>query len=180
MYIYVCKTDTLCRLLAPFSVLFHSPGVCAVLNRGWWNYEWCHRTGVRQFHIDHPSGVQKPTWSLGSQLLDRGAVERTLPTGPNSGMALARMRRGYYEAQYFVHSLLFSQHFTSLLTSFATGSTVTRRAKGALRRCSFTAAPDRTAKVRVCISDLYEAEQVLRNPSPPARPSIHPRLQAPR
>jgi hypothetical protein len=74
----------------------------------------------------------------------------------------------------FVHSLLYTQHFTLLLTSFATGSTVTRRAKAARRRCSFTAAPDRTAKVRVRMSDLYEAEQVLRNPSPPARPSIRP------
>lgn len=55
------------------------PGRCAVLNRGWWNYEWCHGGGVRQFHVDAPTGVEAPSWSLGATLLDRGLVEREVP-----------------------------------------------------------------------------------------------------
>lgn len=37
---------------------------CDTLSAGWWNYEWCHRKHVRQFHVD--SGNQlNPVWSLG-------------------------------------------------------------------------------------------------------------------
>lgn len=42
-------------------------GVCTVVHLGWWNYEWCHRKEVSQFHYEviNGVGVRKPQWSLG-------------------------------------------------------------------------------------------------------------------
>ncbi|RYG57131.1 hypothetical protein EON66_01120 [archaeon] len=39
-------------------------GVCLQMNRGWWNYEWCHGSKIRQFHLE-PDGRIHPDWSLG-------------------------------------------------------------------------------------------------------------------
>lgn len=57
-------------------------GKCVVLNRGYWNYEWCHGVGVRQFHVEQApngGGVQNPAWSMGNEMLERGAVTREVP-----------------------------------------------------------------------------------------------------
>lgn len=37
----------------PARVLRSLDGRCDVLSLGWWSYEWCHRKGIRQFHVDH-------------------------------------------------------------------------------------------------------------------------------
>lgn len=34
------------------------------LVQGWWAYEWCHQTHVRQFHRE-PDGTVTHDWSLG-------------------------------------------------------------------------------------------------------------------
>ena len=64
-------------------------GRCAVLPVQWWNYEWCHRREVRQFHLEEikpsqPKGERdrsthvmlkrEPDFSLG--LYKRSIVER--------------------------------------------------------------------------------------------------------
>lgn len=45
---------------------------CALLNRDYWSYEWCHRKQIQQFHYELPPGaapdaepVRDPDWSLG-------------------------------------------------------------------------------------------------------------------
>jgi hypothetical protein len=38
---------------SPARMLRSLEGRCDVLSLGWWSYEWCHRKGVRQFHVDH-------------------------------------------------------------------------------------------------------------------------------
>ena len=38
-------------------------GVCLTYPKGWWQYQWCHRKEIRQFHEE--SGKRTMDWSLG-------------------------------------------------------------------------------------------------------------------
>jgi len=67
-------------------------GVCLLLPKGWWTFQWCHRKRVNQFHRESEGGVMSPDWSLGD-FDDSGRLERT--RSPWSASA------GYYTSHFF-------------------------------------------------------------------------------
>lgn len=58
---------------APEALNKNLDNTCAILNKDYWSYEWCHRREVRQFHLNTPVDTEEPSaepvrdpdWSLG-------------------------------------------------------------------------------------------------------------------
>ena len=67
---YSCSAERKSRAVAKDvtreSLLAGLEGLCSKLNQGWWTYEWCHRSKVRQFHAEASTAAADPDWSLGS------------------------------------------------------------------------------------------------------------------
>jgi hypothetical protein len=54
----------------------HLRGQCSIHASNYWDFEWCHRSEIRQFHRDFVKGqyIRNPDWSLG--VYERTAVIR--------------------------------------------------------------------------------------------------------
>jgi hypothetical protein len=48
-------------------------GRCMVLDRGWWQYSWCHGAEVKQQHVDPQTKKVGDSWSLGRYSAARSA-----------------------------------------------------------------------------------------------------------
>ena len=48
---------------------------CRTISQGYWNYKWCHRAEVTQFHADR-FGQIKQLWSLGKFIKAEGCSAR--------------------------------------------------------------------------------------------------------
>ena len=61
------SNETGMELYDPVALSSALEGTCAVLSIDYWNYEWCHRKQVSQFHMEQQGQAftKSPDWSLG-------------------------------------------------------------------------------------------------------------------
>ena len=86
-------------------------GYCTIMLNNWWNYEWCYRKEVRQFHLEHPTPStsqqtqpNKPLIAKRNPDFSLGVYERTLLTrkdadSTNSSSPITRIVEYYKGGQ---------------------------------------------------------------------------------
>ena len=63
--LYVCVCVCVCQLRLEY-LLRPLEGLCINQTQGWWTYEFCYPSHLRQFHVNNRGQTEEPIYSLGT------------------------------------------------------------------------------------------------------------------